>query len=27
VYLDYSTAKEDNRTNNSAYALGVRHEF
>ena len=27
VYAEVSQGKEDNRTNNSAYALGVRHEF
>ncbi len=27
VYADYSAAKEDNRTNNSVFNLGVRHDF
>lgn len=27
IYADYSHATEDNRTNNSAFQLGVRHDF
>ena len=27
VYLDFAQVKETNRTNNSAFALGVRHDF
>jgi predicted porin len=27
VYADYSTGKEDTKTNNNAYNIGIRHDF